>query len=35
VPKMWKKRKDIQQNRKASIREIWRVLDKRLLLWRR
>jgi GT2 family glycosyltransferase len=35
APKMWKKRKDIQQNRKASISEIWRVLDKRLLLWRR
>jgi GT2 family glycosyltransferase len=35
LPKMWKKRKDIQQNRKASIREIWRALDKRLLLWRR
>jgi GT2 family glycosyltransferase len=35
APKMWKKRKDIQQNRKASIREIWRALDKRLFLWRR
>lgn len=35
APKMWTKRKHIQQCRKASIREIWRVLDKRLLLWRR
>jgi GT2 family glycosyltransferase len=35
APKMWVKRKHIQQCKKASIREIWRVLDKRLLLWRR
>jgi GT2 family glycosyltransferase len=31
LPKMWRKRQLIQKNRKASIRDIWRVLDKRLL----
>jgi GT2 family glycosyltransferase len=35
VPKMWKKRKSIQHNRKASVNEIWRVLDKRLFPFRR
>lgn len=35
IPKMLKKRKVIQQNRKASIKEIWRVLDKRWLPFRR
>lgn len=31
LPNMWRKRQQIQQNRKATIRDIWRVLDKRLL----
>lgn len=31
LPRMWAKRKTIQQNRKASVGAIWRVLDKRLL----
>ncbi len=31
LPKMWRKRQQIQKNRIASIRGIWRVLDKRLL----
>jgi GT2 family glycosyltransferase len=35
VPKMWKKRRDIQRCRKASVREIWRILDKHLFLSRR
>jgi GT2 family glycosyltransferase len=35
IPKMWQKRKIIQQHRIASIAEIWRLLDKRVLLWRR
>ncbi|MDD5581093.1 MAG: glycosyltransferase family 2 protein [Methylobacter sp.] len=30
LPKAWAKRKQIQKNRKVSVREIWRVLDKRL-----
>lgn len=30
VPKVWRKRREVQSLRKASIREIWRVLDKRL-----
>lgn len=30
VPKMWRKRQQIQKTRSASIGEIWRVLDKRL-----
>ncbi|WP_051911350.1 glycosyltransferase family 2 protein [Methylomicrobium agile] len=34
VSKMWKKRRDIPQYRKASIREIWRILDKNLFLLR-
>ncbi|MGR8941288.1 MAG: glycosyltransferase family 2 protein [Gammaproteobacteria bacterium] len=35
IPKMWQKRRKIQQCRTASIAEIWRVLDKRLLPFRR
>jgi GT2 family glycosyltransferase len=31
LPLMWAKRKQIQNNRVASIKDIWRVLDKRLL----
>ena len=30
LPKMWRKRREIQKNRKVSIGEIWRVLDKRV-----
>jgi GT2 family glycosyltransferase len=32
LPKMWRKRLQIQKTRVASISDIWRVLDKRLLL---
>ena len=35
LPKMWRKRQQIQKNRVASIASIWRMLDKRLLPWRR
>lgn len=35
LPKMWRKRQQIQKNRVASIKDIWRVLDKRLLPIRR
>lgn len=35
LPKMWLKRHLIQKTRVASIRDIWRVLDKRLLPIRR
>lgn len=35
LPKMWRKRQQIQEARIASIRDIWRVLDKRLLPMRR
>jgi GT2 family glycosyltransferase len=31
LPKAWRKRKQIQYGRVASVREIWRVLDKRML----
>ena len=31
LPKMWEKRKQIQAARVASVRAIWRVLDKRLI----
>lgn len=31
LPKMWRKRQEIQKNRTASVGEIWRVLDKHLL----
>ena len=30
LPKMWRKRDAIQKNRKATVAEIWRVLDRRL-----
>lgn len=35
LPKMWRKRQQIQKTRVASIRDIWGVLDKRLLPIRR
>ncbi len=35
IPRMWKKRQMIQASRSASTDEIWRVLDKSLLLRRR
>ncbi len=35
LPKMWRKRQQVQKVRVASIRDIWRVLDKRLLPIRR
>lgn len=35
LPKMWRKRRQIQKTRVASIGDIWRVLDKRLLPTRR
>lgn len=35
LPKMWRKRQLIQKARLASVRDIWRVLDKRLLPIRR
>jgi GT2 family glycosyltransferase len=31
IPRMWKKRRDIQKHRKASTGEIWKALDKRFL----
>lgn len=31
LPRMWRKRKQIQAGRVATVREIWRVLDKRLV----
>lgn len=31
LPKMWRKRQQIQEARVASVRDIWRALDKRLL----
>jgi len=31
LPKMWRKRQAIQSTRIATVREIWRVMDKRLL----
>ena len=31
LPKMWRKRQAIQLTRVATVREIWRVMDKRLL----
>jgi len=33
IPKMWRKRKHIQSNRTASIKDIWRAMDKRLIPW--
>ncbi|MBV5327753.1 MAG: glycosyltransferase family 2 protein [Chlorobium sp.] len=35
LPKMWRKRQQIQKNRIASISDIWQVLDKRLMPTRR
>ena len=35
LPRMWRKRQQIQEARTASIGEIWRMLDKRLLPIRR
>jgi GT2 family glycosyltransferase len=35
LPKMWRKRQQIQKNRVATIASIWRMLDKRLHLLRR
>ncbi|MDP3028247.1 MAG: glycosyltransferase family 2 protein [Deltaproteobacteria bacterium] len=35
IPKMWRKRLEIQANRRASVMDIWRVLDKRLTPSRR
>lgn len=35
LPRMWRKRQQIQRTRVASIGEIWRILDKRLLPIRR
>jgi len=32
LPKMWRKRKQIQKSRGASMGDIWRVLDRRVLL---
>ncbi|MDF0668382.1 MAG: glycosyltransferase family 2 protein [Nitrospira sp.] len=31
LPKMWRKRRTIQSTRIATVREIWRLMDKRLL----
>jgi GT2 family glycosyltransferase len=33
IPAMWRKRKVIQSNRTASLKDIWRVMDKRLIPW--
>lgn len=35
LPKMWRKRQQVQKTRVASIRDVWQVLDKRLLPIRR
>ena len=35
LPKMWRKRQQIQKARVASVGDIWRVLDKRLIPVRR
>lgn len=31
LPKMWRKRQAIQSIRKATVREVWRVLDKQII----
>jgi hypothetical protein len=31
LPRMWAKRKQIQRNRVVTVKDIWQVLDKRLL----
>ena len=33
LPKMWRKRREIQKNRLASVGQIWRMLDKRVFGW--
>jgi GT2 family glycosyltransferase len=35
IPRMWRKRKQIQASRRASVLDIWRMLDKRLVPLRR
>jgi GT2 family glycosyltransferase len=35
VPKMWRKRRVIQSNRVATVHQIWRLMDKRLIPTRR
>jgi hypothetical protein len=35
LPKMWQKRKLIQANRLASIPDIWRILDKGVVFFKR
>lgn len=35
VPKMWRKRQEIQKHRVVSVGEIWRALDKRMIPGRR
>lgn len=35
IPKMWRKRRKIQAYRKASVFDIWRVLDKRMIPFNR
>lgn len=32
VPRMWAKRRHIQKNRRASLMDIWRVMDRRIML---
>jgi GT2 family glycosyltransferase len=34
LPKMWRKRRLIQSNRVATLRDIWRMMDKRIMLVR-
>jgi len=31
IPKMWRTRRKIQADRRASVMDIWRVMDKRLI----
>jgi len=31
LPKMWRKRKLVQSTRIATVREIWRLIDKQLI----
>jgi GT2 family glycosyltransferase len=31
IPRMWRKRREIQSHRRATVMDIWRVLDKRLI----
>jgi len=33
LPKMWRKRREIQKNRVATVGQIWRALDKRVFGW--